>query len=150
MTYKWRSDNSDRRPAAHHMSEDLTLTNVNGITHTQQWLLSQSRNCQTCHNANAGYFLGPKTAQLNGTFTYPTGISDNQIRTWRDRHVQQSARTDEYRCAAQARGMMDTTAADGHARAFLPRRNCSQCHRPVACRPIGTGASRPAAPSKYC
>ncbi|MES2439015.1 MAG: Ig-like domain-containing protein [Verrucomicrobiota bacterium] len=97
----------------------------------QPWYFPSRTDCMTCHTDNAGGVLGPKTRQLNGNFTYPGGVTDNQLRAWG--HV---GLFDNPPPEAQL-STLDALAAAGDGNASLEKRarsyldaNCASCHRP--------------------
>ena len=121
VTYRWNSDESSAQRVVGGLTEDIQ---------GQQWIFPSGGQCLECHTGAAGVALGPETAQLNGSFTYPsTGILANQLHT------------------LDSIGMFDTplpavtalpalvdpfdASADlaDRARAYL-HTNCAQCHRP--------------------
>ena len=130
VTYKWRADNHDADLLETNLTEDITIQTATG-TRTQTWYYPNRKDCLTCHTANAGYVLGLKTRQLNRDLTYPSGIQDNELRTWNHlglfdtnldetalQQLPQLARADD-----QARTLED------RARSYLDA-NCAHCHRP--------------------
>jgi uncharacterized repeat protein (TIGR03806 family) len=133
VTYKWRADNTEADLlVAGGQDETITITNASGGTRTQVWHYPSRDQCLQCHTANAGFVLGPKTRQLNGTYTYPsTGRSDNQLRTWN--YLQMfTTRIDEAAIAGLRKTvpLTDTTASlETRARSYLDA-NCAGCHRP--------------------
>jgi uncharacterized repeat protein (TIGR03806 family) len=133
VTYKWRADNSDADLlVAGGQDEAITITNASGGTRTQVWRYPSRDQCLQCHTTNAGFVLGPKTRQLNGTYTYPsTGRSDNQLRTWN--YLQMfTTRIDEAAIVGLRKmvPLTDTTASlETRARSYLDA-NCAGCHRP--------------------
>lgn len=138
VTYRWRSDNQEADlVTSGGQDEDITITAANGTTRTQTWRYPSQSQCLQCHTANAGFVLGPKTRQLNGTYTYPTGRSDNQLRTWSALQMF-SSRLDEAAIGTYTKtvSVSDSTATlETRVRSYLDA-NCSHCHRPN-----GTGAA---------
>jgi mono/diheme cytochrome c family protein len=84
-----------------------------------------------CHTANAGYVLGVKTRQLNRNLAYPSGITDNELRTWSHLDLF-NARLDESEIKtfpALANQADTTRSLEDRARSYLDA-NCAHCHRP--------------------
>jgi uncharacterized repeat protein (TIGR03806 family) len=127
LTYKWRSDNSDADLiASAGLDEAIPVSGG-----SQTWHYPSRSECLQCHTGNAGFVLGPKTRQLNGTYAYPGGASDNQLRTWN--YLQMfSSDIGESGIPAQSRSVsiLDGTAnLENRVKSYLDS-NCGQCHRP--------------------
>jgi len=131
VTYKWRADNSDAdlEPTA---GEDQTIT-IKTATGTRQqvWHYPSRLECLTCHSIPSGGVLGLKTRQLNGLYTYPNGVTDNQLRALNHvgmfNPVLQETAIAGYTKVVH---VTDTSAAiDVRARSYIDA-NCSFCHRP--------------------
>jgi uncharacterized repeat protein (TIGR03806 family) len=132
VTYKWRSDDSDADLLPNGMNQDYIVTNANGTTRTQTWIFPSRQDCLTCHNANAGYVLGPRTHQLNCAQSYPqTGVTDNQLRALGHLGLLGT----NYSEAAlpgylQSCSVTNTSfSLETRVRSYIDA-NCSQCHRP--------------------
>lgn len=130
VTYKWRPDNSDADLLDTNLTEAITIKTAAG-TRTQMWYYPSRQDCLTCHTADAGYVLGPKTRQLNHDFNYPSGVTDNELRTWNQlklfntnldestlKDLPSLAPTDDLKRTLEDR-----------ARSYLDA-NCANCHRP--------------------
>jgi uncharacterized repeat protein (TIGR03806 family) len=130
VTYKWRADNSDADLLSASMSEAIPIKTATG-ERMQTWYYPSREDCLTCHTANAGGVLGVKTRQLNRDFTYPSGVSDNQLRAWN--HVglfnKKLSESDLSSFAKLAPADDLTRSLEDRARSYLDS-NCSQCHRP--------------------
>jgi uncharacterized repeat protein (TIGR03806 family) len=130
VTYKWRTDNSDADLLDTNLTEPIAIQTATGVR-TQQWYYPSREDCLTCHTANAGLVLGVKTRQLNRGFTYPSGITDNELRTWNhlglfDTNLDE-ANLKNFPALANA---ADTTRSlEDRARSYLDA-NCANCHRP--------------------
>jgi uncharacterized repeat protein (TIGR03806 family) len=131
VVYKWRADNSDADLLASSSTEAIPVKTASGDTHSQTWYYPSRHDCLTCHNANAGGVLGANTRQMNRSFAYPSGATDNQLRAWNHAGMFAPA-PDE----AQLDALPTLAAADDSSRTLQDRTrsyldaNCAQCHRP--------------------
>jgi uncharacterized repeat protein (TIGR03806 family) len=131
VVYKWRADNSDADLLASGRTEDIPIRTASGDTHSQTWYYPSRQDCLACHNAKAGGVLGATARQMNRTFTYPSGVADNQLRAWNHAGLFDPA-LDE----AQLAALPTLAAADDSSRTLQDRArsyldaNCAQCHRP--------------------
>ncbi len=133
VTYKWRDDNSDADLlTADGLNEDIPVVTDTGETVIHTWSYPSREQCLFCHNPVASYILGPKTHQLNGTFTYPsTGRTDNQLRTLNHLGMFNPS-IDEAEIPSFLHSVLvtDTTQpVELRMRSWIDS-NCSQCHRP--------------------
>ncbi|MBA2433165.1 MAG: hypothetical protein H0V56_13805, partial [Chthoniobacterales bacterium] len=132
VTYKWRADQSDADLLPDGLEEDIIITTAGGATRIQRYSYPSRADCLTCHNPQARYVLGPKTHQLNGSFTYPaTGRTDNQLRTLNHLGLLNPPQ-DERSFASYLRSVSvtSTTAPVQHRMRSWIDANCSHCHRP--------------------
>jgi len=129
--YKWRADGSDADLLAGSQTEDVPIRSVDGEVHQQSWYYPSRQDCLTCHTANAGGVLGVKTRQMNRSFTYPSGVSDNELRTWNHLGLFAPGFKDADLPSFAALAPADDTSRplEDRARSYLDA-NCSQCHRP--------------------
>jgi uncharacterized repeat protein (TIGR03806 family) len=131
VVYKWRADGSDADLLTTAQSEDISIKSASGEVHQQSWYYPSRQDCLTCHTARAGGVLGVKTRQMNRPFTYPSGVTDNQLRAWN--HIGlftpgfSDAEVDKFPSLAAADDI--SRSLDDRARSYLDA-NCSQCHRP--------------------
>lgn len=92
---------------------------------TQPWHFPSRAQCLQCHTIAAGVSLGPSATQLDGDFTYPTGITSNQVDTLA--HI---GLFDGVPARAPALAAPHGAAAVAErARSYL-HVNCAICHRP--------------------
>ena len=138
ITYQWNAAGTDATLMnssaylAGGQDQHITIATAGGGTRTQVWHYPSQNECLVCHTTYSGFVLGPKTRQLNGSFTYPaTGVSDNQLRTW------------------NYLGMFTTNIGEGNINGFRHMQplsatsdsladrvqsyldaNCANCHRP--------------------
>ena len=130
VTYKWRADNRDADLLATNLTETIAITTATGVR-TQAWYYPSRQECLACHTANAGFVLGVKTRQLNRDFTYPAGITDNDLRFWNhlglfDPNLD-GAKMENF--PKLARLDDPTRSLTDRARSYLDA-NCANCHRP--------------------
>jgi uncharacterized repeat protein (TIGR03806 family) len=131
VVYKWRPDNSDADLLSSSLTEDIPIKAATGETHKQTWFYPSRQNCLECHNAGAGGVLGVKTRQMNHDFAYPSGVTDNELRTWNHLGLFTPAfqDTDVSKFAKLAAADDTTRSLEDRARSYFDA-NCSQCHRP--------------------
>jgi uncharacterized repeat protein (TIGR03806 family) len=130
VTYRWRADNSDADLLATNLTETILIQTATGVR-TQEWYYPSRADCLVCHTANAGYVLGVKTRQLNRAFTYPSGVTDNELRAWNHIGLFDTNLTEAEIDNFQKLARMDDTTHDleDRARSYLDS-NCANCHRP--------------------
>ncbi|HZI32083.1 MAG TPA: hypothetical protein VFF11_07060, partial [Candidatus Binatia bacterium] len=128
--YKWRDDDSDADLLATNLTETISIKTADG-TRTQDWYYPSRKDCITCHTANAGHVLGVKTRQLNRDFTYPSGVTENELRAWNRLGLFNTnlAKVDLKKLPALARPDDMTRSLQDRARSYLDA-NCANCHRP--------------------
>ena len=131
LTYRWNEAETDAELLIDGESADYDVTLLDGSMIQQTWSYPSRSDCLTCHNGNAGWVRGLSHHALNGPWTYPSGVTDNQLRTWSHlgmlRPPVQEA--DLSRLPA-AQPLNLQTYDHGHVvRSYLDS-NCAQCHRP--------------------
>jgi uncharacterized repeat protein (TIGR03806 family) len=131
VVYKWRPDGSDAELLPASATEKIAVKSAGGEIHEQTWYYPSREDCLTCHTAGAGGVLGVKTRQLNRSFTYPSGVADNELRTWNHLGLFAPSFKDEAVLTFPALAAGDDTkrSLEDRARSYLDA-NCAQCHRP--------------------
>jgi uncharacterized repeat protein (TIGR03806 family) len=131
VVYKWRPDNSDADLLSSGQTEEIPIKTATGEVRHQTWYYPSRPDCLACHNAKTTGVLGVKARQLNRAFTYPSGVTDNELRAWN--HIGLFApQVDD----AELANVSTLAAADNEARSVQDRArsyldaNCAQCHRP--------------------
>ncbi len=76
-TYRWREDGSDADLLTGAESRLITFDDGS----TLKWDFPSRAQCLQCHTEPSGRVLGLRTHQLNGDIRYPSGTTDNQLRT---------------------------------------------------------------------
>ena len=129
-SYKWRSDNSDADLVNAGITEDISIKTPGGMR-VQHWFYPGRQDCLTCHTTAAGGVLGVKSRQLNGDYTYPDGITDNQLREWNHLGLfdVRLAEKDIPQFEKLVSVTNTTASLELRARSYFDA-NCSQCHRP--------------------
>ena len=61
------------------LTEAIPILTPGGVI-TQMWYYPSPSDCLQCHTPAANYVLGVNARQLNGSLTYPNGVTDNQLR----------------------------------------------------------------------
>jgi uncharacterized repeat protein (TIGR03806 family) len=131
VVYKWRRDGSDADLLSTGETEEIPVKSANGAVARQTWYYPSRKDCLTCHTARAGGVLGVKTRQLNRRFTYPSGITDNELRTWNHIGLFMPSLNDTELADLPSLASADDSSRtlEDRARSYLDA-NCAQCHRP--------------------
>ncbi|MGH7980907.1 MAG: hypothetical protein ACREE6_16140, partial [Limisphaerales bacterium] len=129
-TYKWRPDHSDADIVTAGMTEDIPIKTAHG-ERIQHWFYPGRQDCLTCHIPASGGVLGVKTRQLNRDFTYPNGVTDNELREWSHVGLVDATLTEaEISHLSKLVAVTDTRAPlETRARSYFDA-NCANCHRP--------------------
>ncbi len=128
VTYLWREDETDADLLTDVFVEDIIISSTAGDW-VQTWTYPSPSDCLSCHNPESKGVLGAKTASLNGSWTYPSGTTDNQLRTWNhlglfDQPLDEAALSSYPAHAA----LSDTSATlERRLRSYWDI-NCGQCH----------------------
>jgi uncharacterized repeat protein (TIGR03806 family) len=121
-TYEWDDAQSDATLLRSGARRDLG----NG----QTWIFPSEVDCVACHTEAAGRTLGPETAQLNRTITYPqTGREANQLFTLDHIGLFDAPLPELTTLPVLPDPSAATEPLEARARSYL-HTNCSQCHRP--------------------
>jgi len=131
VTYKWRPDDSDADLlSTDGQQEQIDIHDANG-SHPQAWDYPSRKDCVTCHNTHTSGVLGPRTRQLNRDFTYPSGVTDNELRTLNHLGVlEPELREADIPALPRLAATDDTSRSlEDRARSYLDA-NCGHCHRP--------------------
>lgn len=127
-TYKWRDDNSDADLLHTSLDESIEIQSPQG-NWTQTWTYPSPADCLTCHNPDAKGVLGVKTASLNKHWLYPSGVSDNQLRTWNHLGIFSEPLNDAAIATMPAHAALEDASktAEHRLRSYWDI-NCANCH----------------------
>jgi uncharacterized repeat protein (TIGR03806 family) len=130
VTYKWRSDYSDADLLTTNQTEAVLITTPTG-NYTNLWYYPSPSDCLQCHTAVANYVLGLNARQLNNTFNYPNGVTDNELRSLNRAGLLNPAINESQITNIEALSALTNTNASyvQRARSYLDA-NCAQCHQP--------------------
>jgi len=131
VVYKWRADNSDADLLSSSVTEKIPIRTANGATRYQSWYYPSRKDCLQCHNAHTSGVLGVKTRQMNRDITFPSGITDNELRTWNHLGLFSTKLNEADLPSLPSLAVLDDSSRsiEDRARSYLDA-NCSQCHRP--------------------
>ena len=131
VVYKWRADGRDADLLTSSLTEQIPIRTASGAIRLQTWYYPSRKDCHSCHTDRAGGVLGVKTRQMNRDLTYPSGVTDNELRAWNHIGLFTPAFTDlDLRAFSTLAATDDTTRTlEDRARSYLDA-NCAQCHRP--------------------
>ena len=120
-SYEWDAAGTDA---------SLLPEEKNKLVGTTPWSFPSGSQCLSCHSEAAGRSLGPETAQMNKTFTYPsTGRTSNQILTYDAIGLFSASPGAPESLPVYPRPTDTAQPLAARARSYL-HSNCSHCHRP--------------------
>ncbi len=128
ITYRWDSPTNAVLVPEEGTNETITRI-INGVAQTQVWHYPSRAECLSCHNPAAGLTLSFNTAQLNRSFTYPGGITTNQIAALADAGYFANPPANLTPLASLAATDDESVSVEWRVRSYLAA-NCSLCHRP--------------------
>lgn len=126
FSYQWRDDQSDADLLA--ANGDGYHAMVQGPNGMQDWHFPSRSQCLQCHTTAMGVAIGPETGQLDYEYTYPNGLTQNQLEVLSHIGVFDSAPVEQ---AALPDPADETVPLEARARSYL-HSNCAMCHRPGA------------------
>jgi uncharacterized repeat protein (TIGR03806 family) len=131
VTYKWRADNSEADLLSTSQIEKVAVNARDGSSREQSWYYPSREDCRTCHNAHTAGVLGVKARQLNRPLSYPSGVTDNELRTLNHLHLLDPALSDlQLKSLPTLAASADVSRSiEDRARSYLDA-NCAHCHRP--------------------
>jgi uncharacterized repeat protein (TIGR03806 family) len=131
VVYRWRADNSEADLLSAGRTEDIPIKAASGEIHRQTWYYPRRADCLACHNSKTSGVLGVKARQMNHGFTYPSGVTDNELRAWNHLGLFAPAvnEADLARLPTLAAADDSARSLEDRARSYLDA-NCAQCHRP--------------------
>lgn len=125
LSFEWQADGLD----AELLSSGKTVT-IDG----QPYEYPSPTDCFSCHTNVSGTVLGIRTEQLNANLTYPSGVTDNQLRTLNHIDLFNSDIGDPAQFDAYASRSGVGNIAE-RARTYL-QVNCAMCHQPGGPTPV--------------
>ncbi len=129
VTYRWNEDGTDAELLEEGAEASYEVINEAGELTTVNWVFPSRQQCLTCHNANAGYVLGPNMRNLNKGihYTEETPLT-NQLRTWQNLGIiEERLELSSYAPLSSLDNAF--TSNEAKIRSYL-QSNCSFCHRP--------------------
>jgi len=140
VAYRWNADGSDAELVTAEASQSYRVTPVDGGPRQKSWAYVRTESCMECHSQEAGYVLGMKSRQLNREFAYPSGISDQQIRSWGHVGLFEPEPGRKVMAGLDRLAPPDdeTQSLEHRVRSYLDA-NCAHCHGAKAVRSAWNG-----------
>jgi uncharacterized repeat protein (TIGR03806 family) len=141
VAYRWKADGSDAELVTGEASQSYRVTPVAGGPRQKSWNYVRTEACAECHSQEAGYVLGLKSRQLNREFAYPSGVSDQQLRSWGHVGLIDQAPDGKFLAGLDRLAPPDdeTHSLEHRVRSYLDA-NCAHCHGAKAVRSAWNGS----------
>jgi hypothetical protein len=128
LSYKWRDDQSDAELLFESEVEEQSVVRADGEEEHFRYFYPGPTDCFECHTQGAGRILGVRTAQLNGTVSYPgTSEPSNQLRAWSSSDLFDAELPAVDSLPRLAALQDDTRSLEDRVRSYWDA-NCSMCH----------------------
>jgi len=126
-SYLWNEDQTEAvyQPGGTYV--DLAFTEPDGTPVTTTYLVPNKNECIKCHEDLGTIVpIGLRADRINKDFTYPSGVTENEITHWSNLGILSGAPTPDQ--APVLATFSDTTLpTETRARAYLAA-NCAHCH----------------------
>ncbi len=130
LTYRWDPSGANASLVAEGgLTEPILIQQDGGNTRTQQWVYPSRNACLVCHNSSRGGILGFNPPQLNCDFSYPSGVTTNQLVALRDAGYLDSSLPSLSQVPKLYPATDLSASLESRVRSYLEA-NCSACHRP--------------------
>lgn len=131
-SYEWNEAETDAAlVGSDGATRAFSLTGADGAPLAYEWYYPSVSDCFRCHNEAANVVLGINTAQMNHDFLYPSGVTDNQLRTFEHLGLFDAplpAAITSLPASPDAKHDLGASLKD-RALAYV-HANCAICHRP--------------------
>lgn len=130
VAYKWNDDQTDAELLVEGEVEALSIIGPNGETRTQSYSFPGPADCFSCHNAQSGFVLGARAAQLNRDVSYRRDRpAVNQLVAWSNFGLLDAPldRSASLRAPQLVTVTDETAPLEERVRSYWEG-NCSMCH----------------------
>lgn len=129
VTYRWNDEGTKAELLEEGAEAAYEVINEEGELTTVNWVFPSRQQCMTCHNANAGYVLGPNMRNLNKGIHYSEEAPlTNQLRTWQNLGIiEEGLELSLFDPLSSLDNAFSSN--ESKVRSYL-QSNCSFCHQP--------------------
>jgi len=134
LTYRWNAEGTDAELVLEGQTEPITVALADGLPRKLAYFYPGPNDCTACHNPDAGFVLGVRTAQLNHDFFYPElERSTNLLFTWAQAGIVEADLAEEELSELPSLVPLSDEHAplEERVRSYWAS-NCSMCHGSVA------------------
>jgi len=130
VSYRWGGSQTNASLVSAAGFDENFAINDGGIIRTQVWHYPSQNECITCHTPAGGFGLGMRTEQINCSYDYGFGPT-NEIQALSTAGYFSAPVTNDVSSLLTLAAATNTSASlEFRSRSFLAA-NCSQCHQPA-------------------
>ncbi len=128
-SYVWNDAQTDAQVTEGGQIDDLSFVSPSGTKEQAHYLVPSQSECSKCHaNTGTATPLGPRADQINRSFTYPDGKTENELAHWARVGLLSGAPSSPAKAPVlPVWNDPRTGSVELRARAYL-QANCSYCH----------------------